>query len=299
MISRITRPFKEGAIGLFRHWAMSLSSMMAVTVTLTLVAVFVMLTINLQEISTSVQSKVQIHIQIDNDVDALGIQALQSSIQRIQGVNHVEFSDKDRELEKFIESYGEEGRIFEMYRGERNPLRNAFIVEVEDGSMIESVSRSIEQMIGIEAVNFGGLNTLRLIDILNTVQQSGFYLVGFLGVLAIFLINNTIRMTIASRATEIAIMRTIGATNWFIKAPFMIEGMMIGFFGALMPIGIGMYGYYRMYEALGGVLLSQIFRLRPVFPFIYHLAYLLVLLGISVGLIGSFISVSRHLRGVR
>jgi cell division transport system permease protein len=299
MISRIFRPFKEGAIGLFRHWAMSLSSMMAVTVTLTLVAVFVILTVNLQEITSSVQSKVQIHIQIDNEVDAAGIESLQTQIQQVQGVIQVEFSDKDSELEKFIDSYGEEGRIFEMYRGERNPLKNAFIVEVEDGTMIEPVSQAIEQLAGIEAVNFGGINTLRLIDILNSVQQSGLYLVGFLGLLAIFLINNTIRMTIASRATEISIMRTIGATNWFIKAPFMVEGMMIGFFGALVPMGIGMYGYYRMYEALGGVLLSQIFRLRPIFPFIYHLAYLILLLGISVGLMGSFISVSRHLRGVR
>ncbi len=299
MLNRIIRPFKEGAIGLIRHWAMSLSSMMAVTVTLTLVAVFLMLTVNLQEISTSVQSKVQIHIQINNDVDELGVVVLQSEISLLEGVLSVQFSDKETELDKFIESYGEEGRIFEMYRGERNPLKNAFIVEVEDGLMIEPVSERIERMVGIESVNFGGVNTLKMIDILNTVQESGLYLVGFLGLLAIFLINNTIRMTIASRSVEISIMRTIGATNWFIKGPFMVEGMLIGMAGALIPMGIGMYGYYRLYDALGGVLLSELFRLRPVFPFIYQLAYLILLLGITVGLVGSFISVTRHLRGVR
>lgn len=299
MLNRIIRPFKEGAMGLIRHWAMSLSSMMAVTVTLTLVAVFLMLTVNLQEISTSVQSKVQIHIQIDNTVDSSGINALQTQIASFEGVLSVQFSDKDTELDKFIESYGEEGRIFEMYRGERNPLKNAFIIEVEDGLMIESVSERVERLVGIETVNFGGVNTLKMIEILNTVQESGLYLVGFLGLLAIFLINNTIRMTIASRATEISIMRTIGATNWFIKGPFMVEGMLIGVAGALIPMGIGMYGYYRLYEALGGVLLSELFRLRPVFPFIYQLAYLIILLGVTVGLLGSFISVSRHLRGVR
>jgi cell division transport system permease protein len=299
MMNRILRPFKEGWIGLVRHWAMSLSSIMAVTITLTLVAIFLVLTVNLQEVSRSVESKVQIHIQIDNAIEAGSIVHLQRDIEALSGVLNVEFSDKDQELDKFIASYGEEGRIFEMYRGERNPLRNAFIVEVQDGLMIEEVSQAIQALSGIESVNFGGVNTLRLIDILNQVRNSGLYLVAFLGALAIFLINNTIRMTIYSRSDEIAIMRTIGATGGFIKAPFMVEGMLIGLFGALLPVALGTYGYYRVYEALGGVLLSQIFTLRPVFPFIYQLAYLIVLLGITVGLLGSFISVSRHLRGVR
>ena len=299
MLNRILRPIKEGAIGLIRHWAMSLSSMMAVTITLILVAIFLMLTVNLQEISRSIESKVQIHIQILNETSAEEIRELQLNITNLPGVLTVEFSDKDQELDKFIASYGEEGKIFEMYRGERNPLKNAFIVELQDGQMIEQVSSQIEAMQGIEAVNFGGVNTLRLIEILSQVRDSGLYLVSFLGLLAIFLINNTIRMTIFSRSTEISIMRTIGATNGFIRAPFMVEGMLIGFFGSLIPVVLGMVGYARIYDVLGGVLLSEIFALRPVFPFIYQLGYLLVLLGISVGLVGSFISVTRHLRGIR
>lgn len=298
-MNRIIRPFKEGFIGIIRHLAMSVSSIMAVMVTLFIVSLFLMLTVNLQQITNSVQSKVQIHVQILNEVDLTGISELKRQILDIAGVVNVEYSDKDDELNHFIESYGEEGKIFEMYRGEKNPLRNAFIIEVSDGNLIDQVSVQIEALNGIESVNYGGLNALKLIEILNSVRDSGLILVLVLGLLAIFLITNTIKMSIHSRMHEIQIMRTIGATNGFIRSPFLVEGLLIGFIGALLPVGLSIFGYKYLYESMDGVLLTSIFELRPVFPFVYQLSYLLVLLGISVGLIGSFISVSRYLRTVR
>lgn len=298
-MNRIIRPIKEGLIGLVRHLAMSISSIMAVMVTLFLVSLFLVLNVNLQQISDSVQAKVQIHVQINNEVDLTGIGDLKRSILEISGVVAVEYSDKDDELSHFIESYGEEGKIFEMYRGEKNPLKNAFIIEVTDGNQIENVSNRIKVLPGIESVNYGGLNALKLIDILNSIKDSGLILVLVLGILAIFLITNTIKMSIHSRMNEIQIMRTIGATNGFIRAPFLVEGILIGFFGAIIPIIISIVGYKYLFDSMNGVLLSSIFVLKPVFPFVYQLSYLLILLGVLVGLLGSFISVSRYLRTVR
>lgn len=298
-MNRIIRPFKEGVIGLVRHLAMSFSSIMAVMITLTIVSLFVMLTVNIQEITQSIEAKIQIHVQIENDADMPKISELERSIRGMVGVVDVLYSDKDQELNQFIDAYGEEGKIFEMYRGERNPLRNAFIIEVEDANNIASISDRVERLDGIESVNYGGVNAIKLIDILNSIRDSGFILVGFLGFLALFLIANTIKMSIHSRMHEISIMRTIGATNGFIRAPFVIEGVLIGFIGAIVPIVISIFGYQYLYNALGGVLLSNIFVLRPVFPFVYYLSYLLVLLGISVGLFGSYLSVTRYLRVYR
>jgi cell division transport system permease protein len=298
-MNRIIRPIKEGFIGLIRHLAMSVSSIMAVIVTLLFVSLFLILTVNLQQITDSVQAKVQIHVQIKNEVDLTGIAELKRTILELPGVVAVDYSNKDEELNHFIESYGEEGKIFEMYRGDKNPLRNAFIIEVSEGNLIDQVSTKIEGMVGIESVNYGGLNALKLIEILNSVRDSGLILVLVLGILAIFLITNTIKMSIHSRMYEIQIMRTIGATNGFIRAPFMVEGVLIGFIGSLIPIGISAFGYNYLYQSLNGVLLTNIFVLRPVFPFVLQLSYLLALLGISVGLVGSFISVSRYLRTVR
>jgi cell division transport system permease protein len=298
-MNRIIRPFKEGFVGLIRHLAMSFSSIMAVMITLTIVSLFVMLTVNIQEITKSIEAKVQIHVQIKNDVELPGIGELERSIRAMDGVVEVVFSDKDKELNQFIDAYGEEGKIFEMYRGEKNPLRNAFIIEVEDANTIDSISKRVERLDGIESVNYGGVNAIKLVDILNSVRDSGFILVGFLGFLALFLIANTIKMSIHSRIHEISIMRTIGATNGFIRAPFVIEGILIGFLGAIAPVLISIFGYQYLYNAMGGILLSNLFILRPVFPFVYYLSYLLVLLGISVGLFGSYISVTRYLRVYR
>ena len=298
-MNRIIRPFKEGFVGLIRHLAMSFSSIMAVMITLTIVSLFVMLTVNIQEITKSIEAKVQIHVQIKNDVELPGIGELERSIRAMDGVVEVVFSDKDKELNQFIDAYGEEGKIFEMYRGEKNPLRNAFIIEVEDANTIDSISKRVERLDGIESVNYGGVNAIKLVDILNSVRDSGFILVGFLGFLALFLIANTIKMSIHSRIHEISIMRTIGATNGFIRAPFVIEGILIGFLGAIAPVLISIFGYQYLYNAMGGILLSNLFVLRPVFPFVYYLSYLLVLLGITVGLFGSYLSVTRYLRVYR
>ncbi len=298
-MNRIIRPFKEGFVGLIRHLAMSFSSIMAVMITLTIVSLFVMLTVNIQEITQSIEAKVQIHVQIKNEVGLPDIGELERSIRAMEGVVEVVYSDKDKELNQFIEAYGEEGKIFEMYRGEKNPLRNAFIIEVQDAKNIDAISKRVEGMDGIESVNYGGVNAIKLVDILNSIRDSGFILVGFLGFLALFLIANTIKMSIHSRMHEISIMRTIGATNGFIRAPFVIEGILIGFFGAIVPVLISIFGYRYLYDAMGGILLSNLFILRPVFPFVYYLSYLLVLLGISVGLFGSYLSVTRYLRVYR
>lgn len=295
----ILRPIKEAFYGILRHFSMSLSSMMAVTVTLSLVSLFLMLTVNLQQITQTVEDKIQIHVQIENTVDQAGIEALQTQIRALAGVNSVTFSSKDQELDAFIASYGEEGKIFEMYRGDQNPMRNAFIIDLDKASRLEDVGRQIAAMAGIEKVNYGGLNTVKLVSMLESVRDGGLALVGVLGLLALFLIVNTIKITIQSRANEISIMRTIGATNNFIRAPFVIEGLFIGFLGALAPIALSIFGYTYVYNALGGVLFTALFPLRPITPFIYSLSYLLLMLGVVLGLLGSFISASRYLRGVR
>lgn len=296
MLSYLLRPIKEAFYGFIRHFSMSVSSMIAVSVTLVLVSLFMMLTVNLQEITSTVEGKIQIHVQLTGEVDPV---SLQTEVEKISNVLSVEYSSKDVELDKFIASYGKDGVIFEMYRGENNPLKDALIVDVSDSTQIESITTQISSLAGVLKANYGGSSTLKLVDLLRSVRDGGMLLVLSLGILALVLIINTIKITIQSRSKEISIMRTIGATNNFIRAPFVFEGIFIGFFGSLIPIGLTIYGYNYAYTALGGILFTELFPLRAVFPFVLQLSYLLILLGITLGLSGSFISVTRYLRGVR
>jgi len=292
---RLTRHIKEAFFGLIRHGGMTFSSVLAVTITLTLMSFFLMISMNVRQITQSVQGEVQIHVSISNVFDTESIQGLGDQIEILDGVSKVTFSDKDNELDKFIASYGAEGSIFEMYRGEKNPLKNAYIVEVKEGSDIKLITEQIRVFVGVDKADYGGENTIKLIRFMNGIRDVGLILVIILSSLAIFLIANTIKITIQSRLDEISILRTLGATNSFIRAPMVLEGLTIGFMGSLFPIVLTVYGYEWLYKLLGGFMVSELFVLRPVYPFVLQISYLLAILGVVVGLIGSFISVTRYL----
>lgn len=297
VLNRVTRPIKEAFYGFVRHFSMSFSSMVAVTVTLLLISLFLILSVNVQEITTSVEDKIQIHVQLEDTFE--NVPTLKTKINALSNVVDVKFSSKESELDAFIDSYGEDGAIFEMYRGENNPLKNALIVELSDNTNINTITQSIASMEGVLKANYGGDSTLKLVELLSNVQEGGLILVLVLGLLALILIINTIKITIQARSVEIQIMRTIGATNMFIRLPFVLEGVFIGLFGSLIPIIVTIWGYAYAYNALGGILFTELFPLRAIYPFVLQLSYLLMLLGIILGLVGSYISVSRYLRGVR
>jgi len=292
---KITRHFKEAFFGLIRHGGMTFSSVTAVTITLTLMSFFLMISLNIRQITQNVQGEVQIHVSISNTFDADSISGLGDQIGILEGVSKLVYSDKDRELDKFIKAYGAEGAIFEMYRGANNPLKNAYIVSVEEGTDIKLIADQIATFVGVDKVNYGGENTIKLISFMNGIRNVGLILVIILGSLAVFLIANTIKITIQSRFDEISILKTLGATNSFIRAPMVLEGLAIGFLGSWVPIALTVYGYSWLYKALGGFLVSELFVLRPVYPFVLQISYLLIILGVSVGLVGSFISVTRYL----
>lgn len=292
---RVTRHIKEAFYGLIRHGGMTFSSVLAVTITLTLMSFFLMISMNIRQISQTVQGEVQIHVSISNLLDEQSITGLGDQIKIQDGVTAVTYSDKNQELDKFILSYGAEGSIFEMYRGAKNPLKNAFIVEIKEGADIKLITEQIRTFVGVDKADYGGENTIKLIAFMNGIRDVGLLLVVILSSLAIFLIANTIKITIQARLDEISILKTLGATNSFIRAPMVLEGLAIGFIGSLVPIGLTITGYTWLYKSLGGFLISELFALRPIYPFVLQISYLLAILGVVVGLIGSFISVTRYL----
>lgn len=291
-----TRHVKEGFIGVLRHSAMSVSAATAVMITLVLMSLFLLLTLNLSQITKNVEESVQIHVKIVDGTTMETIDAMKAEIALIPGVKLVTFSDKNAELDRFIAAFGEDGKIFEMYRGEDNPLRDAYLVDVVKNAPLDIIAAKIKLLDAIEGVNYGGENTLRLVSLMESIQNGGLILVSVLWLLAIFLISNTIKITIYSRSEEIRIMRTLGATNHFIRFPFLIEGILIGLMGSILPILLTIFGYQYLYNALGGVLVSNLFILRPIYPMVFQVSGILAGLAVLVGLTGSFISVTRHLR---
>ena len=301
-MNRIIKHIREGFLGVIRHFAMSLSSISSVTVTLMIMAFFLILSVNIDAITYRLEEAVQIHVLIDKEVeDEEQITLLQENIKEIEGVAQVEFSDKDAEFEAWIKNVGDENaeEIYGEYRGENNPMLNAFIVNAKTGADLKQISNDISANEGIQEVNYGGDSSTVFLSSLESLRNAGFIIVIALGFIAVFLISNTIRVSIHSRRKEISIMRTVGATNWYIRWPFIIEGMLIGLLGSAIPIVATIFGYQYLFDITGGFLLSKMFTLVEVFPIVYEVSAVLAIIGMTVGAIGSTLSVGKQLRWSR
>jgi len=299
MLRALRRHLKEAVLGITRHFAMSLSAASAVTVTLLLMSILVLIIGNVSQITVNLQESVTIFVRIDNEVLDSDIPELQRLVSSIDGVKSIIYSDKDSELDKLIETFGEDGKKFESYRGENNPLSRVFEVEVKNNYKIADVSSLIAKVPGIKEAMFGGVSTEQFIESLDMVRNGGALIVLALGLLDIFLVSNTIRITIFARQEEIAIMRHVGATNGYVRTPFVLEGVFIGILGSIIPMIVTIIGYNFFYIAMDGKLVTGMLTLLPVFPFTLWVNALLITMSIVVGFVGSFLSVNKNLRWKR
>lgn len=301
-MSRIWRHIKDGFFGVKRHFALAFSSISSVTVTLTMVSVFLLLNANVQEISKNIEGSVQIHIQISDEVDTKeGIAALEASVKALPYVASVQFSSKDDELEAFInmnDSDEAEAR-YGSFRGEKNPMLNALLVNVDEGDHLKETAAAVRELDGVFHAAYGGDGTMNLVEMMTKVRSFGLVIVVALTAVAVFLISNTIRASIHSRRREIGIMRQVGATNWYIRWPFVIEGIIIGLLGSVLPIVLTVYGYQYIFNTSGGFLISDMFTLVGTFPLVNTVSLVLGGLGMAVGALGSVFSVGKYLRWTR
>ena len=298
MFHRFIRHVKEGFIGVGRHFGMAVSSAASVTITLLLVGFFLVLTYNLNLITQDIEDSISLSALVDYDVTSSStLDTIKNQILSIDGVKSVDYRSKDDEFTYYVEQYPDIKEFNELYR-DQNPFHDAFMVSLDDGSEMEDVKSQIEAINGIDSVHDGGSNTYVLIDILQKVRIFGGALVLALCLLAIYLIYNTISITIRARDTEIWIMKNVGAKNGYIRAPFLVEGIIIGILGSLIPIGIMFGTYYYLYNKTSGSLLG-VFTLASPYPFLLYLCIGLLVLGIVVGFIGSYLSVSKLLRNKR
>ena len=295
MFRRFFRHIKEGFVGFRRHLGMALSSTSAVTITLILVGMFLLLTANLAVLTQDIEDSISLVALVDYDVTTeTEIKNIENQIRTTPGVASLEYRTKDQEFDYYNETYPEMAEFSELYR-ENNPFHDAFLINAEDPENLASVKETIQNIRGIESVQDGGSNTYVLIDVLSKVRLVGGIFVLALSVLAVYLIYNTIKITISSRADEIWIMRNVGATNGYIRAPFLVEGVIIAVVGSILPIIIMVVSYLYLYDITGGILVGVLRMIEPM-PFLLYVCLGLVGIGIVVGFLGSYISVCKSLR---
>jgi cell division transport system permease protein len=294
-IRTLGRHTRESFKSLARNGWMTFASVSAVTVTLILVGVFFVIMMNLNQVAKNIEEDVIIRVHIDVTASDEEQQKLKQKIDDIPEVRSIVFSSKETELDNMINSMGEEGQAFKLLEQE-NPLNDVFIVKTKKPTDTMEVAKQIEKMDFASKVKYGQGHVEKLFKFIDASRNVGLALIIGLLFTAMFLISNTIRITIVARQREIQIMRLVGATNAFIRWPFFLEGLWLGILGAVIPITLIATSYYYLYDYLAPKLEGNFLQLLAYDPFIYKVSGLLILLGAFIGMWGSLMSVRKFLK---
>ncbi|QDS37432.1 permease-like cell division protein FtsX [Brevibacillus brevis] len=295
-IRTLGRHVREGVKNLGRNGWMSFASISAVTITLFILGVFLVLAMNVNYFAQSVEKQVEIRVFMDLLATKENITQVEDNIKKLPQVESVSFIPKDEGLKQFKESLGEKAYLFEGLE-ESNPLPDAFAVKTKQPQDTATVATQIKNFQYVKSLTYGEGTVDKLFSLTEAVRNVGIVFIIGLGFTAMFLIANTIKLTIVARRREIEIMKLVGATNWFIRWPFFVEGLLMGVAGALIPTIMLTVGYYYLLDAIHSSFeASQLFQLLPLFPLVYQVALALLAIGAFIGIWGSLVSVRRFLR---
>ncbi|MFR6787577.1 permease-like cell division protein FtsX [Streptococcus pneumoniae] len=307
MISRFFRHLFEALKSLKRNGWMTVAAVSSVMITLTLVAIFASVIFNTAKLATDIENNVRVVVYIRKDVEDNSqtiekegqtvtnndYHKVYDSLKNMSTVKSVTFSSKEEQYEKLTEIMGDNWKIFE---GDANPLYDAYIVEANTPNDVKTIAEDAKKIEGVSEVQDGGANTERLFKLASFIRVWGLGIAALLIFIAVFLISNTIRITIISRSREIQIMRLVGSKNSYIRGPFLLEGAFIGLLGAIAPSVLVFIVYQIVYQSVNKSLVGQ--NLSMISPDLFSplMIALLFVIGVFIGSLGSGISMRRFLR---
>ncbi len=286
---------KEATKNVFTNGWMSLASAFTVIASLLVFGLFLILALNLNYMVTQVESDYEITLTIDESYNADQIQQLGDSLSKLPNVSEVIFQSKEERMELLREQFGENAALLDKYQNEQNPLRNWYKIRCIDLSESEQTVQNIRELSGVVRVISNGETINKLTSASSYISRMSIWIMIALGIISIFIISNTIKLTVFSRRKEINIMKFVGATDWFIRWPFIIEGMIIGLIGAAISIAFVCIGYEGLTSMFTSLEIGFV-RFIPLGDVALLLVLAFLLMGIGMGAIGSLLSVRKHLK---
>ena len=233
---------------------------------------------------------------LDNDATEEDKENVEDEIKRISNVENYTFQTKQEVKQKMQEESEVFKTVLETWSDEESPLKDTFQVKVKDVRKIKKTALKIESIDKVSVVRYGEDMVDKMVKAFSSVEKVTYGIVIALVLVTVFLIINTIKLTISARRKEIGIMRLVGASNITIKLPFIIEGMILGLFGSIVPVILTTYGYLAFYKHFDGYLYSRLIQLIVPEPFIYQASLIVIGIGILVGMIGSASAVRKYLK---
>lgn len=292
----LIRNIRDGFKNVFRNFSLSLASISCITVTLLLVSVAIIGSLNVENFTKLISDDFTIVAFIDNKADEEKEEKILKDIKKLSNIDSITYTSKKDVAKEMMDSSETFRSIISSWDEEENPLSDTYSIKVKDLEKIEKTANKIKKIDGIEIVKYGEGMVDSMVTIFDIVKKVLIVIVIGLVIVTAFLIANTIKITIFSRQEEIEIKRLVGASNFSIKQPFAIEGLIIGILGSIIPILATIYGYSFLYEKTGGKIFSQFIRLVKPFPFVLNISVVLLIIGAVVGMIGSNRAVRKYLK---
>ena len=283
---------REVIISMIRNRWMTFASIGTVAVSLFVLGVFMLIVMNLTRLASELESQVQIAVYLNDALNEEGRNEVEQMMKDMNSIEKIEYIPREQALQKLEERLGDQRYILDAL-GDSNPLPNSYIVTVKKPEQVESTAAAIADLYGVDEAKYGQDVAAHLFDMTRLVRMFGFLLMVLLTGATIFIISNTIRLTVFARRKEIAIMKYVGATDWFIRIPFILEGIALGFIGG----GLSAIALRSFYSAMAAKIYSTLtfFPLMPQYPFINYVTTILIAAGMIIGTIGSTISLKRFL----
>ena len=283
--------FREALLSFRRSTLMSMAAILSTTTILLIVGIFLLISVNLNLFLENLESQLEIVVYLEDNISQAEINNLKSNIASIDEIKEVKFVSKEEAYQNLLKNLGEQKDILSAI--EKNPLPASFEIQVKDPKVIEQIANRIAEFKKVEEVEYGQEIAEKLLNFTYVFRRAGMLVLALLVFASILIISNIIKITVYARRNEIEIMSLVGATAWFVKWPFIIEGFLQGFISAILSTII-LYNFYFF-------AINKVHQAIPFLPLVVDNVDLLpigiaiVLLGSVVGILGSMFSVGKYL----
>ena len=287
---------KQALQQIFRNKGMAIASLFAITAMLLILGLFFFLTVNVNFLTEEIKEQFDtIEVFLQDDQTEAQADVIRTSLSKLPGVESVEYIDKARAMEEFKVRWGDNAYLLDGLS--TNPLPNSLrvtLTDLNEGDVVAEVSRN---MTGVEDVRYYQTEVNKILKVSEGIQKGALVVIAFLIIVSIVVVSNTVKLTVMARQEEFRIMKYVGATNWFIRGPLILEGMFIGLIASLIALGCTWAIYARLMNAFGqqAMILLSSSLVETQFMMI-NLTWIYVALGISIGAFGSIISMRRFLQ---
>lgn len=293
MFSSLSYFWGETFRSLFRNRFMAIASVLTVTLSMFILGVFLSAVLNINHMASYLENQVEMTVYLKDGLTTDQVMGIGKYLKAQPGMKEIKFTNKDQAMEDFRERMGDQQGLLDAING--NPLPASYQMSFQTPEQLKTAAEVVAKYQGVETVQYGKDIIEQLYKVAQVIRLSGIVLIIFLAGAELFIISNTIRLTVFARRREIQIMKYVGASNGFIRWPFLFEGMVIGFLGSGFASLILWEGYKTVVSEMAAAGLVFI-PMIPLWPFMGYTTLIILAAGIMIGVMGSAISLRKYMK---